>query len=695
MLNKLFSPKSVAIIGASTKELSIGNRIIKSLLDFNYRGVIYPVNPNADTVLGIKSYNTIADISESVDLAHIVIPRAYVPGAIDDCATKKVSVVIINSAGFSETDKEGERLEEILIEKAKKYNMRILGPNCQGIINTDPESNAYCNFTFTKPMPGNISIFSQSGGVGEILMQRFTELDIGMRMYASNGNACDISITDIVSFWDNDEKTKAIVIYLENLTHPQEFYQVLKEAAKHKPILAIKGGRTNEGAKAVSSHSGGLAQREVATELILKKAGVLIFTDEEELCQAALAFSTQPIPKGNRVGLITNTGGPAIIAIDKLVESGLSIPSLCDNAISLLTGHLLEASSIKNPLDVLATANADHFRMAMETLIKEDYIDSLYINFVTPFFVDTEAIAHQIVAISDKKEKPVICNLMTDKLECSQTLEILRAGNVPCYSFPEMGAQVISALYRYYNLQNKKQELPGKYPLVNKDEAGKIISQAQNRGALMLSTEEACMVLSAYKIPLTSWKYVESAKDAADAAEKIGFPVVVKVESEEIVHKSDVDGVALSIMDAETVMEIVQSMKDRIKTTKPLHFFVQKYIPKGLELIIGAKKEGHLGHVILFGLGGIFTEILKDISFQIAPVTNIEAHEMIASIKSAPLLSGYRGKYAVNKEQISDIIQKCSKLVTDFPCIRELDLNPIKASEDSLCVVDVHIRINA
>ena len=407
MLDALYNPKSVAIIGASTKDFSIGNRIIKNLLDFGYKGSIYPINPKADEVRGIKSYDSILDVSNDVDLVHIVIPNKYVPQAIEDCGKKGAKVVIINSAGFKEIGGEGIQLEKQVIEKAKEYGVRVFGPNCQGIINTNPEVRAYCNFTFTKPEKGCISIVAQSGGVGEVINQRFSELGVGIRMYASNGNACDISIPEIIRYWGDDKQTRVIVVHVENLADPKEFMEAARDVAAKKPILGMKTGRTKEGAKAVSSHTGGLAKVDIATELIFKKCGILTFRDQEELCQAAIAFASQPVPKGKRVGVITNTGGPAIIATDELVDAGLELPPLSNNAKKILKEKLYSAASINNPIDVLATGGAEHFRAALDVLMNESNIDSVFINFVTPFFVDTDSISKEIIDVNKSYKKPI------------------------------------------------------------------------------------------------------------------------------------------------------------------------------------------------------------------------------------------------------------------------------------------------
>lgn len=693
MLDSLFKPRSVAVIGASTKELSIGNRIIKNLQDFAYTGPIYPINPTADEVRGIKAFGNICDVPGDVDLVHIVIPNKFVPFAMDDCGKKNVKVVIINTAGFKEIGGKGAELEDIVVEKAKEHGIRVFGPNCQGIINTDPDVRAYCNFTFTVPEEGGISIVAQSGGVGEVINQRFSELGVGVRMYASNGNACDVSIPEILRYWGDDEKTRVIVLYVEGISDPAEFMDAAREVSAMKPILGMKAGRTEEGAKAASSHTGGLAKMEITTELIFDKTGILTFRDEEELCQAAVAFASQPVPRGNRVGLITNTGGPAIIATDELVEAGLTIPPLSKKAEEILSEKLYSAASVNNPVDVLATANAGHFRAAMDVLMDEENIDSLYINFVTPFFVDTASIAKEIAEVSSMGKKPIICNLMTDKRQWLETIRILKDGNVPIYSFPETAARALIAMSRYNELSSREPGEVTTFTDIQKDKVEKILARNRDIGREHLPMADVNLLLSAYGIPVADWRMADDAEDAAGRAAEIGFPVVIKADSESIIHKTDVGGVAVDLKDEDAVKDAVNDMTERLG--EGLRFFVQKYVTGGTEVIVGATKEEKLGHLIMFGTGGVLVELIKDVSFGITPVTRAEAEKMTTSLKLYPLLSGYRGEKGVDRDRLIEIMERVSQLVGDFPEILEMDLNPIMAFEEGKepKTVDARIRI--
>jgi acyl-CoA synthetase (NDP forming) len=692
MLDALFRPKSVAVIGASTKELSIGNRIVKNLIEFGFKGSIYPISLKADEILGIEAYKSILDVPGNVDVVHMVIPSKFVPQAIDDCGAKGVKFVILNGGGFAEVGPEGAAIQEDCLDKAKKHGIRIFGPNCQGIINTDPDVRAYCNFTFTKPDPGSISIVALSGGVAETIHQAFSEMGIGTRMYASNGNACDITIPEILSYYGEDAGTRVILLYVEGLRDPETFLEVAREVAAKKPILAMKAGRTEEGAKAAASHTGGLAKEDLATDLIFEKTGILSFKDEDELCQAAVAFSSQPTPRGKRVGMITNTGGPAVIATDVLVNAGLKIPPLSEKAETILREKLFPEATVGNPIDVLATAGAEQFRTALDVVMDEDQIDSVFLNFVTPFFVDSESIAREIVEVNQQKRKPIVCNLMTDKRQWVGTVEILQEGGVPYYSFPSTAAKVLTALTKYSEVRTREIGEVRTFDDTNGEKAQVVLQKAVEAGRDFLTAIEVYEILDAYRIPIADWRIAANADEATEAAVQIGFPVVVKTDSESIVHKSDVGGVVVDLRDSDSVRSVVEEMEVRLKA-EDLKFLIQKFLPGGKEVIIGAKAEEGLGHIVMFGMGGIYVEIMKDVSYKLTPVTTVEAQEMITSLQSAPLLKGVRGEKGINEDGIIEIIQRVSQMVSECPVIKELDLNPVIAYEDQAFVVDARIVV--
>jgi len=692
MLDSLFRPKSVAVIGASTKDLSIGNRVIKNLVDFGFTGTVYPINPSADEVRGIKAYKSILDCPDNIDVVHMVIPAKFVPQAVEECGKKGVKHIIINSGGFSETGAEGTAIEKDFLARAKRYGIRILGPNCQGIINSDAAIRAYCNFTFTKPEPGFISIVALSGGVAEVVHQAFAQAGVGTRIYASNGNAVDVTIPEIMRYLGDDDGTRVIVTYVEGLRDPANFMQTATAVAAQKPILAMKAGRTREGAKAAASHTGGLAKEDIATDLIFKKAGILSFRDEGHLIQAAAAFATQPIPKGNRVGIITNTGGPAVIATDVLVGAGCTLPPLSEATHARLKAALYPEASVGNPVDVLATGTAQHYRACMDVMMEDDSFDCVFVNFVTPFFVDNESIAREIVAVNQQRRKPMVCNLMTDKQQWSEVVRILREGGVPCYPLPGEAARAMAALVQYHLLRSRETAAVQRFSDVKPDKARKIMDKARSAGRNSLAAAEVYGILEAYKIPVAKWKLAATPAEAAEAAAKIGFPVVVKAEAASVVHKSDMGGVALNLASASAVKTAAAQMRKAI-TAPDLRFFVQKFLPDGLELIMGAKAEEGLGHAVVFGLGGIYVEVMQDVVFNLTPISSAEAREMLAAIKGAPLLQGVRGQKGVDQDRLTEMLQRLSQLLTDLPEIQEMDLNPIKAFGDKVFVVDARISI--
>ncbi|VEN74826.1 CoA-binding protein [Candidatus Desulfarcum epimagneticum] len=692
MLSSLFNPKSVAVIGASTKELSIGNRVIKNLVDFGFKGAVYPINPKADHVRDLPAYKSILDVPEDgIDVVHMVIPAKFVPQAVEDCGAKNVKNIIINSGGFSEVGAEGAAYEADFLERARKYGIRVLGPNCQGIINSDPDVRAYCNFTFTMPEPGFISIVALSGGVAEVIHQGFSEMGVGTRIYASNGNACDITIPEIIRYLGDDEGTRVIVTYVEGLRDPRTFLEAAREAAAKKPVLAMKAGRTMEGAQAAASHTGGLAREDVATDLIFKKAGILVFHDEGEMIQAAAAFATQPVPKGNRVGIITNTGGPAVIATDILVGEGLQIPPLSEKTEAFLKEKLYAEASVHNPADVLATGNADHYRACLDAMMDDDAFDSVLVHFVTPFFVDNESIARRIVEINQKKIKPIVCNLMTDKRQWTGVVKILSEGEVPFFSLPGSAARAMTALSKYHDIRSRP---VGEVKTFDADKGAvsDILKKAKDAGRENLSAPDVYAILSAYGIPAPEFRFAAAPEEAAAAASEIGFPAVLKADSPSVVHKSDMGGVALDLNDADAVLKAAEKMKKNIDAGD-LAFFVQKQAPAGLEVILGAKAEEGLGHMVMFGLGGVFVEIMKDVIFNLAPVSDAEAADMLSSIQGAALLDGVRGSKGVDKSAIEELILRLSQLVSDHPEIAEMDLNPVMAYEDGASAVDARIMI--
>jgi acyl-CoA synthetase (NDP forming) len=695
MLDALFKPRAIAVIGASNKELSIGNVVVKNLQTFGYKGPIYPVNPTATEICGLKAYRSISDVPGEVDSAQVCIPNKFVPQAVEECGKRGVKAVIINTSGFSEIGEEGAVLQQEILSFAKQYGVRVMGPNCQGIINTDPSLRAYCNFTFTYPKPGHISVVALSGGVGGLIMQALHDLGIGMRMYASNGNACDVSIAEIIRYWGDDDDCRAIIAYTEGFSDPKEFLQAAQAVARKKPVLAMKAGRTEQGAKAASSHTGSLAGVDKTTELIFEKTGILSFSDEAEMVRAAMAFSAQPIPTGNRVGIITNTGGPAVIATDSLVASGLTLAKISGDSLAKLRETQLPEAALHNPFDLMATAGVPQFRAALEILLAEEAVDCIFINCVTPLFADVPGIGQVIADVSKLGKKPLVCNFMTDLSveRFRKTLEVLQEGGVPCYPNPSEAARAMGALFNYGKV---KQRDVGQVEIFRDADVAKaksVINAAQKRGQSILSAAGVYTILEAFGIPVAPWEVVDSADDAVAAASNIGYPVVVKADSDAISHKSDMGGVVVNLIDSASVCTTVNSMGQRLRRFGDLRYLVQKFLPGGRELIIGATEARGIGHMLMFGLGGIYVEVLKDVVFKLAPLSRVEAEEMLSLLKAAALLEWVRGQKGVDRRKVIDVIQRVSFLLSELPMIAEMDLNPVVAFEDCVFAVDGRIRL--
>ena len=691
-LDALFSPRAVAVVGASNRELTIGYRIIENLLEFGYTGPIHPVNPKGGEIRGLKAYPSILDVPGPVDVAHVVIKNTLVPACVEDCAKKGVTAVIVNTAGFREIGAEGAALEDQLVAIAKKTGIRVFGPNCQGIINSDPAVRAYCNFTFTRPSPGHISIVAQSGGVGEVIHQRIAELGVGVRQYASNGNACDVSIPEIIQHYGRDEQTRVIVVHIESLPDPRAFLETATRVAGRKPILAMKVGRTAEGAKAVSSHTGGMMKQDTAIELIFEKAGVVSFRSIEELCQSAIGFASQPVPAGNRVGMIANTGGPAIIATDELVEGGMVMPPLSKRTETALREKLYAEASINNPVDVLATAGPEHFAAAMQAMLDDDGIDAIFLNFVTPFFVDTLGVACEIAGANRRSQKPIVATVMTEKRGWAETLDVIRDSGVPTYDMPETGARVLASMGRYAAFLKRPAEHPVSLPDVDTARARSIMKAAGANDKACLAADEGYDLLTCYGIAVARCRSAGSVDECLAAADDVGYPVVLKVDAETIVHKTESGGVVLDVHDRDSLREHAEHLAARFAEASP-RFLVQEQLCEGREVIVGAKAVEGLGHVVMFGLGGIYVEVLKDVSFRITPLTGREAREMIESLRAYPLLTGVRGQAGVDTAALADTLQRVSQMLVENPEIRELDINPIFAFQRGAKAADVRVLI--
>jgi len=691
MLDALFRPRSVAIIGASNNPLSIGHIVMQNLLDHNFQGPIYPVNPKAKFIKSFPAYPSVTDVPGEIDLVNISIKNTLVPRVLEECGKKGVKFAIVHTAGFKEVGEEGRNLERQIVDIAHKYGMRIYGPNSQGIQNSDPEVSVYANFTFVPMFPGNISIVAQSGGVGETLKLHLYRIGKGIRMYSSFGNEADVSMNEIIDYYGQDVETKVIMVHIETFKDPAGFLEVAGRVTPKKPILALKTGKTAEGTKAVASHTGSLIEQETIADVIFKKAGVLRFHSQQDMIDAAVGFSSQPVPRGNRVCIVTNTGGPGIIAVDECMAAGLRLADLRAGTKRALKKLVFREAIVSNPVDVVATAGPQQYGGTVEALLRDPGIDSLLLVFVTAPFVDCEGIARKLGEIGKTSDKPILCQVITIE-KWKEVIRLIREGGVPVYDYAETAARVLGAMTSYGAMIQKRSATYPPYRLQRK-RAAALIHRYKGKGMFMPQAE-VFDVLRAYGIPAVRTLSVAGKKDLDPVARKLGYPVVLKVDSPEVVHKSEAGGVALNLKDERSLAAAYARMARRFARKKP-GFVLQEHIPGGEEIIMGLKRNEGLPPSILFGLGGVFVETIRDVQVRLAPLSLEDAREMVRSIKGYAVLSGARGRKPADKEALAEMLVRMSRLAEDFPQIEEMDLNPVFVFEEGkgAAVADARMRI--
>jgi len=691
MLDALFRPRSVAIIGASNNPLSIGHIIIQNLVDHGFRGPIFPINPKERQIKSFKAYPSILDVPDEVDLVNISIRNTLVPRVIEECGRKGVKFAIVHTAGFKEVGEEGLALERQIVEIAHQYGLRLYGPNSQGVQNSDPEVSLYANFTFVPMTPGSVSILAQSGGVGEVLKIPLYKLGMGLRMYASFGNECDVRMNEILEYFGNDDGTKVIMLQVETFSDPQGFLEVASKITPKKPILAIKAGRTKEGAVAVSSHTGSLMDQDTMADAMFEKAGVLRFFNQDDMTKAAIAFASQPAPSGNKVVIVTNTGGPGILALDEAILGGLKLAKLKDETKDHLRRNLHPEAIVENPVDVIATATPEHYGDTVKTLFKDPGVDMVLVNFITAPFVDLQGISRRLKEAGEIADKPVVVVVMTIE-KWYDIMQAIRGSGTPVYDFPEDGSRALLAMARYGKVRARKVESSSR-PEMNRDKAISIVERYKGKD-VFLPQAEVFEILDCYGINSTRTLPVQSVEDLKSAADDTGFPCVLKVDSSSVVHKSEAGGVVLNLKDS---VELVAAF-DSLQATFPgpdVGFVLQAQGPEAQEVIMGVMAQAGLNPLVMFGLGGIFVEAMKDVAFRLAPLSDSEAKEMLRSIKGLPILTGTRGLPSVDMEGLADMLLRLSWLAADFPTIEEIDLNPVFAYPEGKApvIVDARLRV--
>ncbi len=691
MLDGLFRPRAVGVIGASGNPYSIGHIVVKNLTNNGFYGPVFPINPKGGTIRSIQAYKSILDVPcDTIDLVNISIRNVFVPDVLEECGQKGVKFAIVHSAGFKEVGPEGEELERKMVETAHKHGIRIFGPNSQGIQNADPDVSVYANFTFVPQNPGNISIMAQGGGMGEMLKLHLHNVGLGHRMYCSYGNECDLTMPEILEYYGKDDGTKVIMMQTESFKDPRAFLEVALAITPHKPILAIKAGRTAEGSKAVSSHTGALVDQVKMAEAMYRKAGVISFTDTHQMIKAAIAMSTQSPPPGNRIGIITNTGGPGIQAVDESISQGLQLAFWSEEGNKKLKETQFAEASLGNPVDVVATANQDHYHAAISTLLAEEETDMVLVFFVTAPFTDIDAIAKRIKEATEESDKPVVVVVETFS-ENYRLIENLRAADLPVYEFAEDGVRALASMSKYAQLRDRVRE---DVPQLDTDRARAEAIIKPYRGAnSYLTQEDAFTVLRAYGLQAPRMAGFSSVQGLESAAEIVGFPCVLKIDSADVLHKSDEGGVILDLADFDQLKDAHEKMLEKFGPESTC--LLMQQMPKGYELIAGVAASEGLGSLVMFGLGGVFVEVLKDVSVAVAPLSMPEAHELIRCIQGFEILTGLRGNDPVDLEAVAQMLVRVSLLANDFPEIVEMDLNPIFAypAGQSPIAVDARLKV--
>lgn len=691
-LNNFFNPKSVAIIGASHDSKKLGFQILSNIIVSGFRGKVIPVNPNAKYIKGIKSYPSVLNIPGKVDLAIIVIPKNIVPAAVKECGVKGIKSLIIITAGFGETGNEGEKQEKEILEIAEKYNIRIIGPNCLGIIDTFTPINA----SFAEsglPLKKNLAVISQSGAMCSAILDWASKNCVGFSKFISLGNKKDVDEVDLFKLLSNDKNSKVVLGYFEGINKGKKFIKEASVLTKKKPTIAIKAGVSEEGAKAASSHTGSLATDAKIIDAAFSKAGIIQVSSLQDLFDLAEAFSVLPLPKNNKVTILSNAGGPAVLATDALSSSDLSLARLSSNSNVKLRAFLPEAASIRNPIDIIGDADAKRFKCALDILLADKNVSSLIVILTPQTSTEIEETAKAIVKAGKKYKKPIITSFIGGRA-IEKGVHILEKGNIPNLEFPERAVYVLDKLFWYkkhrdssYNVNNKK---------INRDiKIENIFKRVKKEGRKNLNDLETKKIIKSIGIDASRSFFAKSLHEAKKAALKLGFPVVMKIVSSDILHKTEY-GLVKTGLSAHSDVE--KAYKEIIKNAKKHKIkysgvIVYETIQEGTEVIIGVKKDKVFGHVIMFGLGGIYVELLKDTTFSILPITDKEALNMIMSIKGEEILTGFRGQKAVNVKKIKEALIKISNLVTSFPEISELDINPLRVDSKKVVALDIKITI--
>jgi acetyl coenzyme A synthetase (ADP forming)-like protein len=687
-MRSFFEPKVVAVIGANRERGGIGAEILHHLLATRFNGTVVPVHPTAKEVQGLAAYPRVSAVPGPVDLAVIVVPAAKVLEVVDDCLAKSVRALCVISAGFSEAGPEGRAREQALLEKVRTAGCRLVGPNCLGLLNTDPEVRLNATFSPVYPPAGSVAMSTQSGALGLAILDYALKLHIGISSFVSVGNKADVSGNDLIQFWAHDPRTSVILLYLESFGNPKKFGEIARRVSRTKPIVAVKAGRSSSGARAAQSHTGALAVPDSVVDGLFRQAGVIRTDTLDQMFDVAALLAHQPVPQGRRVAILTNAGGPAILAADACEANGLELPALSQATRDELRSFLPAAASVGNPVDMLAQAAAEHYRRALTALLRDDGVDSVVVIFIPPLVTDPADVAQAIAdAARNAEEKPIVGVFMS-----SQGAPSVLAG-VPCHDFPEPAAIALARVTDYGEWKRRPAGTVPSLDGIRRDDAKQVVARALARGGGWLTVDEAQALMAAVGIPTAAARRTgASADEAVAAAAAIGFPVVVKGLGPSLLHKTERGAVQLDLADEPAVRAAVADLDARLGGELD-GLLVQRMAPRGVEMLVGALQDPTFGPLVVCGAGGVLVDLLADSAFRLHPVTAEDAAEMIAELRAVRLLRGYRGNPPADETALRDVVLRVSALCEACPEIQELDLNPVTVLTNGVCAVDVRVRV--
>jgi acetyl coenzyme A synthetase (ADP forming)-like protein len=694
-LRIFFAPRAVAVIGASRQRGTIGGELFHNLLRFGFAGPVYPVNPAAEVVQCVPAYPSVEAIPGPVDLAVIAVPAGRVFQAAEGCGRKGVRALVVISSGFAETGAEGRARQAELVRLCRATGMRLIGPNCLGIVNTDPAVRLNATFAPEAPPAGRVGFLSQSGALGLAIMEYARALGLGLSTFVSVGNKADISANDFLCYWEADPRTDVILLYLESFGNPRKFSRIARRVARVKPIVAVKSGRSPAGVRATSSHTGALlAASDVTADALFRQAGVIRTDTLEEMFDVASLLAHQPLPKGRRVGIITNAGGPAILCADACEGEGLEVPVLEEETQARLRRLLPPEASVGNPVDMIASATGEHYGETLRIVAADPSVDALIVIFIQPLTTRAEDAARAILDAMGALggSKPVLTVFMSARgfPEVLQTAQL----RVPSYAFPEAAAIALARAARYGEWRERPASAPPHLEGLRRDEAAALVAAALQRGEGWLTPDEVAGLLGCYGLPAVPQRVVGTPEEAGEAAREIGGKVALKAIAPGLVHKTDLGGVGLNLEGPEEVRRAAEGMGALLASKgHPLTgFLVQRMVPEGVEMLVGVVHDPQFGPVVACGAGGVLVELLRDVSVRLAPLTSEDASEMIRSLKTVSLLTGFRGAPPGDIQALEDALLRVSALADDLPQVAELDLNPIRIHPKGAAIVDARVR---